>query len=342
MTSPARLPRIATLASATALCALLLAGCTAQAQTPTESAEPEASGAESASESAAFSPVTVDNCGTEITVDTPPERIVTVKSTTLELALALGLADRIVGSSYGDGPLPDNLAAAGEKIPEISPKLPSQEAVLTVDPDFIFGGWESNFSVDGVGERDTLHTLGITTYVAPSACKAPEYMPHPLTFDTVFDDFIEAGRIFGVEDAAEQLVDEQRAQLEALVPDAAGHTALWYSSGRDEPYVGAGIGAPAMLMEAAGLTNVFANEENTWISASWEKVADLNPDVIVLINSPGNTIDDKIELLTTNPVTSTMDAVINKRFVTLEFAEAEAGVRNVGSVAQLIEQLQTL
>lgn len=311
------------------LAAVVLAGCGAAEATPTASEDVVAE-------------VTIDNCGTQITVDSPPQRILTVKSTTLELLLALGVEDRIIGTAYSDGPVPERFAAAAADIPVISDKLPSQEATLAAEPDFIFGGWESNFSIDGVGERDTLQNLGITTYVAPSACKAAEYMPDPLTFDTVFDEFLEAGKIFRAEGAAEQLVADQRAQLDALGPDTRDLTAVWYSSGRDEPYVGAGIGAPAMLMQAAGLQNAFAEVHDTWVSASWEKVAEVNPDVLVLIGSPGNTVDDKIALLTSNPVTATMDAVVGRRFVTLDFAAAEAGVRNVDSAAALIEQLGEL
>ncbi|UNK70922.1 putative F420-0 ABC transporter substrate-binding protein [Microbacterium sp. H1-D42] len=308
------------------LAVAVLAGCAGAEATPPASDAPAEA-------------LTIDNCGTEITVDSPPQRILTIKSTTLELLLALGVEDRIIGSAYSDGPVPEKYADAAADIPVVSDKLPSQEAALAAEPDFIFGGWESNFSIDGVGERDTLQSLGISTYVAPSACKAPEYMPDPLTFDTVFDEFTQAGEIFGAEDAATKLVTEQRAQLDALKPDSRDLTAVWYSSGRDEPYVGAGIGAPAMLMDAAGLQNAFADEHDTWISASWEKVAEVNPDVLVLIGSPGNTVEDKIALLTSNPVTSTMDAVVNRHFVTLDFAAAEAGVRNVDSVAALIDQL---
>lgn len=309
---------------------LLVAAVTACGTTPTNPpADPEDS-------------VSIDNCGTEVTLSAAPQHIVTIKSTTLELLLALGLEQRVVGSAYSDGPVPDDYASAAADIPVISAKLPSQEAVLELEPDLVFGGWESNFSADGVGERDMLHSIGVKTYVAPSACKSPEYMPDPLTFDTVFDDFAEAGRVFGAEKAAARLIDEQRAQLESLTPDERGLSAVWYSSGRDQPYVGAGIGAPAMLMQAAGLKNAFADQHDTWISASWEKVAELDPDVLVLIGSPGNTIDDKIALLKSNPVTKTMDAVMNERFLRLEFAAAEAGVRNVDSVASLIEQLDAL
>lgn len=325
------IPRRASAAASVLLLVAGLAGCAAAAPEPTQ---PPAD--------AAPTPLTVDNCGTKITLDAPPQRIVTIKSTTFELLLALGLEDRIIGQAYSDGPVPDAYAAAAEGIPVISPKLPSQEAVLALEPDFVFGGWESNFSIDGVGERDTLQSIGITTYVAPSACKAPEYMPDPLTFDTVFAEFAEAGEVFGAEKAAKKLIDEQRAELTSLTPDDRELSAVWYSSGRDEPFVGAGIGAPAMLMQAAGLKNAFADEHNTWMSASWEKVAELNPDVLVLIGSPGNTVEDKIALLTSDPVTKTMDAVVHKRFVTLDFAAAEAGVRNVGSVASLIEQLGAL
>lgn len=327
-----RLSRRAASAASVITLTVALAGCSAAGAVPAEPTESDAP----------QSAVAVDNCGTEITLDAPPERIMTIKSTTLELLLALGLQDRIIGSAYSDGPVPDEYIDAAADIPVISDKLPSQEATLAAEPDFVFGGWESNFSIDGVGERDTLHDLGITTYVAPSACKDPQYMPDPLTFDSVFDEFMQVGEIFGAQDAAEQLVADQRARLDALEPDARELTAVWYSSGRDEPYVGAGIGAPAMLMDAAGLRNAFADEHNTWTSASWEKVAELDPDVLVLIGSPGNTVEDKIALLRSNPVTSTMDAVIDERFLTLDFAAAEAGVRNVDSVAALIDQLGEL
>ena len=106
----------------------------------------------------------------------------------------------------------------------------------------------------------------------------------------------------------------------------------WYESNR----------ARVGLMQAAGLTNVFADIDDTWTSASWEAVAEKNPDVIVLIASPGNTIEDKIALLQADPVMSTLDAVVNERFVTLDFAAAEAGVRNVDAVASLVRQLDAL
>ena len=292
--------------------------------------------------SADFTPVTVDNCGTEVTVDAPPERIVSIKSTSTEMLLSLGLADRMVGTAYSDGPLPDDLAADAADIPVLSDQVPGQEALLEVAPDFVYAGWESNFSADGAGERDTLQQLGIGTYVSPAACKEEGYMPDPLTFDGLFDEFREAGAIFGVPDRAEDLIADQQATLDAVTPAEEGTTALWYSSGTDTPYVGAGIGSPQMIMDAAGLTNIFADVHDTWTSAGWEQIVAADPDVIVLVDADWNTAESKIELLESNPATAQLSAVQQHRYLTLPFPATEAGVRNVDAVVSLTEQLAEL
>ena len=183
---------------------LALAGCAAQS-TPATSSHTEPS--------ATFASVSLDNCGTQVTVDSPPTKVVTIKSTSTEMLLALGLQDVIVGTAFADGPVPDADKAAYEKIPVLSDQVPGQEALLAVEPDFVYGGWESNFSDDGAGDRATLDKLGITTYVSPAACKEPDYMPDPLTFDAVDDEIREVASIFGVQDRADDLIAQEKATL---------------------------------------------------------------------------------------------------------------------------------
>jgi len=274
-----------------------------------------------------------------VTVNEAPERIVTIKSSTTELLLALGLGERIVGSAFLDGPLPPSLAPAGKGLNVISEFLPGQEAVLGLTPDFVYGGWESNFSADGVGERDRLADLDIGSYVSPAACKDPAYMPDPLTFESVFDEIADAGALFGAADAAAELVAEQRDDLAALEPEAGTTTALWYSSGTDSPYVGAGIGSPAMIMAAAGLTNIFADVHDTWTPVGWESIVEANPDVIVLVDADWNTAASKIANLEANPATRGLAAVVDEHYVILPFAATEAGIRNVEAARSAIEQL---
>ena len=285
-------------------------------------------------------PLTLDNCGVEVTLPAAPTKVVTIKSTATELLLALGLGSRIVGVGFQDGPAPEPWTAEAAALPVLSDKLPSQEVVLEAEPDFIYGGWESNFAADGAGERPTLAALGVATYVSPAACRTVK--PAKLTFDEVFAEIGEMGEVFDAKPAADGLIAEQQATLYSIGADERGLTAVWYSSGTKAPYVGAGSGAPQMMMEALGLDNIMASEDEGWISSSWEAVVDANPDVIVLVDATWNSAEQKKKLLAENPITSKLDAVINQRYLTVPFPASEAGVRNVGATADMAAQLAGL
>ncbi|WP_230989440.1 putative F420-0 ABC transporter substrate-binding protein [Devosia faecipullorum] len=288
-------------------------------------------------EAATTYPLEIDNCGVTVTFEKAPERVVTIKSTATELLLSLGLADNVVGIGFQDAPLPDNLAT---DLPVLAEKLPSQEVVLEAEPDFIYGGWESNFSADGAGERPTLAQLGVNSYVAPAACRS--VAPPKLSFDHLFAEFAEMGLIFDRSEAAADLIAAQKAMLAALNPDTRGLTALWYSSGTKTPYVGAGNNAPAMIMEALGLANIYEDVDEGWTSASWEAIVDADPDVIILVDAAWNSAAQKQKLLAENPITSKLDAVIHQRYLTLPFPAAEAGVRNVPAIVDMAGQLADL
>ncbi len=329
--TPTRTVRAALLVGAAAG-ALVLASCSTGAPAAGPSASPS---------DADRAPVTLDNCGTEVTFDDPPQRVVTIKSSTTEMLLALGLSDTLVGTAFADGPVPEQWAADVADVPVLSEKVPGQEALLEVEPDLVYAGWESNLSADGAGERSTLDALGIATYVSPSACKDPAYQPDPLTFDDVLGEIREVGEVFGVPDAAARVVAEQQATLDAIEP-VDGSTAVWWSSGTDTPYVGAGIGAPQMLLEAAGLTNVFADVDDTWTSVGWEQVVAADPDVLVLVDSAWNSAQKKKDYLAAHPAASQLTAVQEQRYVVVPFAASEAGVRNAQAAADLADAVRAL
>ncbi|KZM35587.1 vitamin B12-binding protein [Oerskovia enterophila] len=291
-------------------------------------------------------PLTLDNCGFEVTFAGAPRQVVTIKSSTTEMMLALGLGDRIVGTAFPDGPVPDQWADAAAAVPAVvtpmADKVPGAEAVLTLEPDLVYAGWESNLTAEGAGDRATFQQLGVQTYVSPSACKDEAYKPDPLTFDDVFAEITEAGQIFDVAGTAADLVSAQRAELDALEPDDRGLTALWYSSGSDIPYVGAGIGAPQMIMDAVGVENIAASVQDTWTPFSFEEIIAADPDVIVLVDSAWNTAQSKIDALKANPATANLTAVQGDRFLTVPFPATEAGVRNVDAVKDLSAQLSAL
>ena len=333
---PSSLPVLALVAVAA------LAGCTGSDDGGT-AAGPGSAPATGAS-GAGF-PLTLDNCGFDVTFEAPPERVVTIKSSTAEMMLALGVGSRIVGAAFLDGPLPAALeeAAAGTAVLEpFSERVPGTEATLALEPDLVYAGWESNVTAEGAGDRATLQALGVATFVSPSACLGAGYQPDPLTFDLVFDEIRTVGRIFGVADRAEELVAEQQATLGGVTPDSRGLTALWFSSGSETPFVGAGIGAPQMILDAVGLTNVAGDVRETWTSMGWEQVLAADPDVLVLVDALWNTAEQKIAFLESHPATRELTAVREQRYLTVPFPATEAGVRNADAVADLAAQLEGL
>jgi iron complex transport system substrate-binding protein len=326
-----RRPRSRPLAitSLATLAALALAGCapTAAASVQHPPASP--------------SSLSIDNCGTtEDFSGAVPKRVITIKSTSTEMLLALGLGSKIIGTGYQDGPVPAEWTKDAARIPVLADKVPSQEVVLAKEPDLVYAGWESNFSADGAGERSDLQSLGVKTYVSPAACEEPAYKPKKLGFDDIFQEIREVAAIFRVKPDA--LIARQKKTLASITPDTSAPTALWFSSGSDTPYVGGGIGAPELIMKTVGLRNIAAGVKDTWTSFNWEAVIAANPDVIVLVDASWSTVEKKIGVLEGNPATAKLDAVKNHRYLIVPFAASEAGVRTVSAAADLARQLKKL
>ena len=329
MLRPRRLPTRTAALAAIIAATLLLAGCGAA------SAEPAAtSGSPTADK-----PVVIQNCDTKVTFADAPKRVVSIKSTSTEILLALGLGDRIVGTAFQDGPVPAKWKTQAAKLHNISDFMPSEEALLALEPDMVYSGWESAFSADQAGTRPELAGLGVGTYVQPAACRTTG-APAKLSFSDIFSELKQVGSIFRVDAAADKLVAQQKAELATVKKSAKGLTALWYSSGDDVPYVGAGTGAPELVMETVGLKNVAADVKQTWSSLGWESIVADDPDVIILIDATWNTAASKIQSLETNPATENLTAVKNHRFITLPFPASEAGVRTVDAAVSVQKQLK--
>lgn len=287
-------------------------------------------------------PGPIDNCGFKQTFNFPPKKIFTIKSTSTEMVVALGLKDKLVGTAFNDGPVLDVTTGQPVEVPIVSEQAPTKENVLEAEPNLVYAGWESNLTGDTGGDRETLAKLGVDTYVSPAACQEPAYQPKPMTFEKLWLQYAEIGKILGAEDAAATLVEQQQAELAKVTPAKTGTTALWWSSGDDTPFVGGGIGAPQMVMDAVGLENINAENPKTWDSMGWESIVDADPDVIILVDASWNTAEAKIKTLTTNAATQNMSAVKNKRFLIIPFPAAEAGVRSVGAATDLSHQLGEL
>ena len=288
-------------------------------------------------------PVTIENCGVELTYDAAPQRAVTMNQAATEIMLALGLESRMVGTAGLDDAVPPQWAAAYASVPILSDVYPGQETLFGEQVDFVYGSYRSAFGDEAAGARTELATLDIMSYLSEASCEDAALRPAEVTFATLFDEILDIGRIFGVEARAQAVVAEMQGTLDTVAAsigeDAQPVSVFWYDSETDAPYAGSCCGAPAMMMAAVGATNIFADAPGTWASVMWEEVVARNPQVIVLADAEWSTATEKRDLLRNDPRFASLDAVQNQRFVTIPFAGTTLGVRNVDGVVTLARGL---
>lgn len=276
-------------------------------------------------------PLTIENGPNTLTFEKAPERAVTFNGHTTELLLALGLADRMVGTAYMNHPVLESLKAEYDAIPVLAEQSPSLEVVLGVEPDFALGRL-SAFRDTAVAPVPVLQELGIEAYAVTGT------LIKGATMDDVYLDIANLGAIFDINDEAEALIDRIRseiAEVTAVVEDVEEPvTVMVYDSGTDTLYT-TGKALQTHLIELAGGVNVFADLDETWANVSWEEAVAKAPDVIVINDYGQVSAEEKIAFLTSNPALATIPAIADERFVVMPLPSAFEGVRNPDAVRTL-------
>jgi len=157
----------------------------------------------------ALAQVTVDNCGTPLTFETTPERIVVHDINMTEMAFALGLQESMVGVTGITGwyKTTESFDEQRGDIPELAERLPSVENLLSVDPDMFFAGWYYGMQPGGEVTPETLAPFGIQTLVLSESCVRLHDDRPEATMNLLYDDMIRLGQIMDVEERAQELVD---------------------------------------------------------------------------------------------------------------------------------------
>lgn len=296
-------------------------------------------------------PVQMSNCGLPVSITAPPRRAIALEQNATEIMLSLGLADRMVGTSYQTDPVLPDLRPAYEKVPVLAKLYPSREAVRAANPDFLYSTYTSAYAPDAAGSRADLARLGVPAYLSEFACEKPADADQTVTFDGIFKEIRDIASVFGVPQRAEKLIREQQSQLDAArgttpaaTPSAAGQpgtgpSLLWYYSGTSTPYVAGHGGVPDAISSLLGARNTFTDVSQKWPAGNWEEIAKRDPDVIVLADltrgGDGDSAQSKIDFLRRNPVTSKLDAVVAGRFVTVPGSSMDPSIRSV-QAAELV------
>ncbi|MBQ2284450.1 MAG: ABC transporter substrate-binding protein [Clostridia bacterium] len=273
-------------------------------------------------------PKTVDNYGRSVTVDHRPQKVLTLGPNCTELFVALGLEEYVTGKSlvnHSRGPLPE-YADKVNNIPQLNYGSATREAVISSSADFIYAlDWE--ISDQGVN-IDEVADYGMSVYVNSAT-----------TLEQQYNDIMDMGTIFGVEENAQKFVDDQKARISAVenkVKDKEPVRVLVYDSGNSGIFTCSGANFENMLIEKAGGKNIFEHiTEKQWITVSYEEVLKQNPDVILIHDYDSPSVEEKIAEIKANPSLAQLDCVKNNRFVTITLESVLPGNRMAYTVELL-------
>lgn len=293
------------------------------------------------------------NCGQQWHFDRVPERTIVYSHSTLENLLALGLGSSIisvVGYSKEQDIAPSPWTAAAKLKARFDSAPWSGEALLAAQPDFIYSGSFYWFNSPETPNRHRLAGWGIATWLSESVCHGLQSgLQTPLTFAGIFAEVRNIARIYGVQPRAENLIQQLQRQVDAERQKARQLPAqriLWWYSGIGTPYVAGSHGAPALLTDAIGSRNVFADSPELWPAMSWEVIAERDPDLLIIGDlrraQPGDSAQEKIAFLENNPLTAGMKAVREKRYIILPGYDMDPSVRSILALKRLVSQMRSL
>lgn len=290
-------------------------------------------------------PVTVDSCGTPLTFDAAPKRAVVQDINMSKMAFALGLLPSMVGVTGISGwyKLDDTFKTLQGSIPELAPKYPTMENLVSANPDFFFAGWYYGMKPGGDVTPDTLAPHGIKTLVLTESCVHLDKNRPAASMDLLFGDIEKLGKIFGKDDEAGKLVSGWKAELadiQAKVSDKGGARVFLYDSGDDKPFTAGKYAITTAMIAAAGGENIMADMETSWGTTDWETVAARNPEFLVLLDyQDGAGYKKLLDFLKAHPAMKETEAVKNERFVALRYEELTPGPDNIAAIGKIAKAL---
>jgi len=199
--------------------------------------------------------------------------------------------------------------------------------------------------------RPQLHAAGIGSWLEPVSCEDSSLTPQGgASEETVYSAIRQIGRIFNVNTIAEQLISEIRNDFAIAEQTLAssGHqlNAVWLDcvtcckdddgNPTGELFVGGGTGAPNLIMEEAGLTNVFGAEDGSWVCVTVAQIMDANVDVMVVVDASWDSAISKIEYLHDHAEFCEADFVKQADYITIPFSASTLGPRNGAAAIDMV------
>lgn len=308
-------------------------------------------------------PLTIKNCGIDVTFTKAPARAVGLGQGSAEIMLMLGLEDKMVGTAFWPNkPLPQ-LAEAYAKVKLLSIEFPTFESILAQQPDFVAAALPSLMGPSSkVAKREDFEKLGIPAYLSPSACVAEGAAKDKFGYGnrsqlwnmtTLYQEIEELSQIFDVSQRGQAVIDDlkkREAAMRANAPKDGKKLSyvFWFSSPSPaaDAYL-AGKNTPSgFIADVLGGTNAITSEADS-PALGWESIIATNPDVIVVAQVDRNRweldkAEAKIKFLKSDSATSQMSAVKNNAIVIMEGQAMNPTIQTIFGAERLAEQLKAL
>ncbi len=308
-------------------------------------------------------PLKISNCGQELVFTAAPKSVAAVGQSTTEMLYALGLGNKVVGTSVWFNEVLPDYKEVNAKVPRLADNHPGFEAVAATKPDLVTTQFEVHVGSQGVvGTRQQFNELGINVYAMPADCVGKDNLSGgdgsrktPFSIDTVYRAVDELSTIFDVQDRGDKLEEQLRSRVASAAAKAKAldlkdvSAVFWFSSADIEldPFVAGQKGIPGFIMNTLGVKNVVESDEE-YPSVGWETIAKANPDVIIIARMdrrryPADDYQVKLDYLKSDPVTREMKAVKQGRIVVVDAHAVHAGIRipaGIEAVADALEDIK--
>jgi len=213
--------------------------------------------------------IVMDDLGRDVEIPQKIERAVSLAPNLTEDVFAIGAGDRLVGvTTYCDYP------EQAKNIQKIGDTLnPNIETIVALKPQIVLVSTASQLEAFS----KTLADNGIAVYIT-----------NPRDLEGVFKNLTQLGEIFGTPDAAAKIVSNLRHRVASVTEDANGAkpVRVFVQISKEPLFT---IGKRSFVTEIVSRTggeSVTENVETAYPNLSKETALALEPDVIILSDSP--------------------------------------------------------
>ncbi len=275
-------------------------------------------------------PVTIKTYGSdgkaiETTYEKAPEKVLAVYQGSIETLLALGLQDHIVAAAGLDNAVPDSMKAAFDSLNYLDEFTPSKETVTMLEPDMILS-WGSLFQEKTLGDTMDWINKGTNVYINSNTARNDS----PRTLENEYQDILNLGIIFDVQDRAEAIVNKMKSTIADVLAQAGSQQkkpSVMILESYDDTFTNYGansLGGDMVTQLGAELANPDASEVGK------EDIIAADPDVIFVVympysgDDPQTIQDEKLAVFNDDKTFQSLSAVKNGRVVPIMLSEMYA------------------